>query len=217
VSGPGVVADSRRSARRPAVLAVTVVAGAGLLWATFHTTRGEAPFWLAGFALAAVWIGGAMAMGGVGVGRTDAVTLVPAALGGAVAFVAFYVAYRLLRDVAVLGGALHRVSGTAASAHLGALVALAIVNSVAEEMFFRGALVDAVATRSRSRAASWRGLAVSVAVYAVVTAASGNVALVIAAAVMGALFALLRWWGDGVAAPILCHAVWSTLMLLAIH
>ena len=53
-------------------------------------------------------------------------------------------------------------------------------------------------------------------VYVVVTAATGNVALVIAAVVMGALFSLERLSTRGVLAPMLTHLTWSTLMVLAL-
>ena len=53
--------------------------------------------------------------------------------------------------------------------------------------------------------------------YVVVTAATGNLALVIAAAVMGALFSLFeRLSTRGVLAPIVTHLTWSTLMVLAL-
>ena len=49
--------------------------------------------------------------------------------------------------------------------------------------------------------------------YAVVTAASGNVMLIFAAAVMGTLFALERWATRGILAPMITHVTWSALML----
>jgi membrane protease YdiL (CAAX protease family) len=234
---PAVPVATAVSPRRRAVLAVTLVAGSTLLWATFHTTRGDVPFWLAGFGLAAVWIAGALGLGGVAPGRITAGTLLPAGACGLVAFALFDVARHVLRGAPLLGPALDRVSGTAASAHVLGLVALAVVNSVAEEVFFRGALVAIVGEtgdageetggaglssddprRGRSLdQVPWRTVAITTALYAVVTAAAGNVALVIAAVVMGTVFAVARWWGTGVAASTVCHAVWSTLMLVALR
>ena len=49
-----------------------------------------------------------------------------------------------------------------------------------------------------------------------VTAATGNIALVIAAAVMGTLFSLERLSTRSVLAPIVTHLTWSTLMILAL-
>ena len=49
-----------------------------------------------------------------------------------------------------------------------------------------------------------------------VTAATGNVALVIAAVVMGTLFSAERLSTRGVLAPMLTHLTWTTLMVLAL-
>jgi len=87
------------------------------------------------------------------------------------------------------------------------VLALALANAVAEELFFRGALLDAIDTR---HAALWATMA-----YVIVTAPSGNVALVAAAAVMGSLFMAERLSSGGVLASIVTHATWSTLVLLA--
>jgi membrane protease YdiL (CAAX protease family) len=187
------------------------VVGAALLWGTFHTTRGELSFWLVGFALAAVWFAGAFVVGGVGVGRTSA-TAVAAAVGtGVAAFGFVYLAYRLLRDVPWVGDALDRVVGTADAAAVWAVLALAVVNAVAEEVFFRGALGTVIGREDR-----WRFVVGTTVVYALVTAASANVALVLAAVGMGALFAVVASLAGGVVAPALCHVTWSTLMLLAL-
>jgi hypothetical protein len=52
--------------------------------------------------------------------------------------------------------------------------------------------------------------------YVVVTSATGNVALVIAAVVMGAVFSLERLSTRGVLAPMVTHVTWSTLMVLGL-
>jgi hypothetical protein len=46
--------------------------------------------------------------------------------------------------------------------------------------------------------------------------ATGNVALVIAAAVMGALVSLERLSTRGILAPLVTHLTWSALMVLAL-
>jgi membrane protease YdiL (CAAX protease family) len=193
-------------------VAATLVAGAALLWGTFHTARGEVAFWLVGFGLAAVWIFGGLVAAPVHLGRRGPVVLGGAAGLGAGAFAVVYLAYRLLRDVPVLSGALDRVVGTAHAAHVGAVVALAVVNALAEEVFFRGALVSTL-----GRGDPRRTVLVSSAVYGLVTVASLNVALVIAAVGMGAVFALVAWVARGVLAPAVCHVTWSVLMLVALH
>jgi membrane protease YdiL (CAAX protease family) len=85
---------------------------------------------------------------------------------------------------------------------------VALVNGAGEELFFRGALHAALEPH--------RPAIATTIVYVVVTAATGNVALVIAAAVMGALFSLERLSTRGVLAPMVTHLTWSTLMVLAL-
>ena len=51
---------------------------------------------------------------------------------------------------------------------------------------------------------------------ATATAATENIALVVAAAVMGTVLSLERISTRGVLAPIVTHLIWSTLMLLAL-
>ena len=88
---------------------------------------------------------------------------------------------------------------------------LALVNGVAEELFFRGVLIDATLHRGVRVAA-----AVSTVVYTAVTAVGGNTALTVAAVVMGTVFAVTRLWSRGVLVPTIVHLVWSTLMILAL-
>jgi uncharacterized protein len=57
---------------------------------------------------------------------------------------------------------------------------------------------------------------VATAVYVLVTVATLNVALVVAAAAMGTVFMLERLTTRAILAPTLTHVTWSTLMLLAI-
>jgi membrane protease YdiL (CAAX protease family) len=191
----------------------TLVVGAVLLWGTFHAAKGGAAFWIVGFLLAAVWVIGALSTATGAWGDLDVPTLAAATAAGLATFAVFYVAYRVLREIPVLSGALHGVVGTADAGHVVPVLALAIVNAIAEELFFRGALFSLVASRSGAReAAIW-----TTVIYALVTAASFNVALVIAAVVMGGVFALLRWWSRGMVAPAVAHVVWSTGMLLALH
>ena len=86
-----------------------------------------------------------------------------------------------------------------------------LANGVAEEVFVRGAVFDAVGER--------HAVAASTAVYMFATAATRNPALVLASGVMGALFGMQRRVSGGIQAPILTHLThlthltWSTLML----
>jgi membrane protease YdiL (CAAX protease family) len=53
----------------------------------------------------------------------------------------------------------------------------------------------------------------STAAYTLVTAATRNYALVLAAAAMGTVFGLQRRATGGISAPILTHATWAALMV----
>jgi membrane protease YdiL (CAAX protease family) len=89
-----------------------------------------------------------------------------------------------------------------------AVVVLALLNAVAEELFFRGALYDAVPAST--------AVATTAAVYAVTTLGSDVVLLTVAAVVLGVVTALLRRSTGGVLAPIAAHVTWSTGMLLVL-
>ena len=88
------------------------------------------------------------------------------------------------------------------------VLAIAVVNAVAEERFFRGALPVALAGDRRA--------AVATAIYVLVTKATLNAALVVAAAAMGTVFMLERQATRAILAPTLTHITWSTLVLLAL-
>ena len=87
----------------------------------------------------------------------------------------------------------------------------ALVNGVAEELFFRGLVMDAT-----MRFGSLAAVSISTALYVGVTAVGGNNALTAAALVMGALFAIERVVARGLLVPIVTHLVWSTLMIIAL-
>ncbi len=80
-----------------------------------------------------------------------------------------------------------------------------LANGAAEEVFFRGALYAAIGQE--------HPVALSTAAYALATVTTRNPALVLAATVMGTLFAAQRRASGGIQAPILTHLTWSTLML----
>jgi membrane protease YdiL (CAAX protease family) len=87
-------------------------------------------------------------------------------------------------------------------------IAVVAVNGIGEEMFFRGAVYVA--------AGRTQPVISTTVVYVAVTVATLNVALVIAALVMGTVFALQRRATNGVAVPIVTHVSWSLLMLCAL-
>lgn len=213
-------------ARRRWVVGVTLVVGAALLAGTLAVAPDSPAFFVLGFALAAVWVVGSVASGPLHLGRSVRPAATPSGttnpggeapgprvilgpiLLGVAAYAVFLVLYLVLRDLPVLEGALDGVLDRADSGALGLVLALALSNAVAEEMFFRGALPEAVGGS--------RAPVVATAVYVLTTVAGRNVALVAAAAVMGTVFMLERLATRGVLASMLTHVTWSTLMILAL-
>ena len=206
---------ARALARRRAVVGATLLVGVALLGATLAVSPRSTTFYLVGFVLAAVYIAGSLLSGPLHLGRTGGAPNAPghrAIVGpvvlGVVAYLVFLALYLAVRDLPLLQGALEGILERADAATLGWVLALALANAVAEEVYFRGALPEAVGGR-------WAH-PVSVAAYVLVTMAGRNLALVAAALVMGTVFTLERLSTRGVLAPILTHVTWSTLMLLAL-
>jgi membrane protease YdiL (CAAX protease family) len=183
------------------------------LAATLAAPRGSLAFSLLGFLLAAIWLAGSAAAGPLHLGRSTERTasrrnfLAPIVLGG-LAYAAFLGASLVARHVPGLDGAVDSVLKTTDAGPTVVVLAIAVVNALAEERFFRGALPIALASHHRA--------VIATAVYVLVTVATWNVALVVAAAAMGSVFMLERLATRGILAPTLTHVTWSTLMLLAI-
>ena len=189
---------------------MTIVVGTALLAATLRVPHGSAWFTALGVLVAATWTLGSLVSGPIPF-QPDATTwrtFVGSVMIGVAAFGAFLAAYLVARHLPLVGPALDSVLATADAGPTALVLFVALVNGVGEELFFRGALHAALEPH--------RPAIATTIVYVVVTAATGNVALVIAAAVMGALFSLERLSTRGVLAPMVTHLTWSTLMVLAL-
>jgi membrane protease YdiL (CAAX protease family) len=88
------------------------------------------------------------------------------------------------------------------------ILVITLVNGVAEELFFRGALFAAIGVR--------HAVLISTVLYVLATVAGGNPVLVFAAAVLGTVVALERRASGGILAPILTHITWSLSMLFVL-
>lgn len=198
-------ATAARAARRRS-LAVSA-AGAGMLGGSFAARPGSRTFYGLTFALAGTWIAGGL----VG-GRTRRLRVragvkpvaVPVAVGAAAAG-AIVGAALIARQIPALNGALTSVLSYEHKGSSGLVFATTLLNGAGEELFFRGALYDSIGTSTPVLA--------STAVYAAVTAASRNPALVLASVAMGTLFGVERKITGGVQAPLLTHLTWSALVL----
>ena len=193
------------------VVVGTLAAGAALLAATLAAPSGSGLFYGLGLLSALWWITGGLLSGPVPTRRSRgwpaAGREMAAAVGVGVAlFTVFSVAAVIAAHVPALSDGVRNVLRRADTGPRWLVLAVALVNGVGEEVFFRGALPAVIATNHR---ALW-----GTAVYGLVTFATLNPALVAAALVMGTVFSIERESTGGVAAPIVTHLTWSTLMLL---
>ena len=208
------IASNARAAqpRRPAILLVALALGTALLAATVRVQSDSAAFTILALLLAATWVIGAFASGPIEARPRSDVRLPSAVLGavlvGVLAFLLFVVAAAIARHLPFADDAVDSVLETKDEGRGLLVLVVALVNAVAEELFFRGALYTALRDR--------RPLITATLVYVAVTAATGNVALVVAAVVMGSILTLERAATRGVMVPIITHMTWSTLMLLAL-
>jgi membrane protease YdiL (CAAX protease family) len=92
-----------------------------------------------------------------------------------------------------------------------ALFLAAGVTASGEELFWRG-----LAQGYLAGSLSWPGAAAAVwAAYVAANLASRNLPIIAGAVVAGAVWGALAVWTHGVIASLLCHALWTALMLVA--
>jgi membrane protease YdiL (CAAX protease family) len=199
------------AARRP-VTAVVLVIGAIVLSIDLRLPRGSTAFLVVGVVLALVWSTPTLLFGpSGGRGRTGPRgDLALGAAGGAAMYVVFVAGQAIAREISWLDGPIRSILDKADAGPSVLIAAVALLNGVAEELFFRGSLVDAL---GEHRAAAH---VISFVTYVAVTALVGNTALTVAAIVMGAVLAGERWVTGALYAPIATHVVWSALIIVAL-
>ncbi len=199
--------------RRRVVVALTIVVGATLLGLSFSIEQGDPRFYPLTLGLAAVWVIGSFASGPLHLGRIlsrgelKRPILAPILVGLGLAGV-FIIGALIFRMIPPLAGLTEDVLGYARSGNLLIIAVITLVNGIAEELFFRGALFAAIGVR--------HPVLISTILYALATVAGGNPVLVFAALVLGLVVGLQRRAGGGVLAPILTHITWSMMMLLVL-
>lgn len=202
--------SNRMFRRRRVVVVLTLVVGATLLGFSLDTEPGDSTFYVLTFALAATWAVGAFASGPLHLGRMRLgrelrrPVLQPVAIGLATVAV-FTVGALLVAQVPMLRTSVDAVLDHARYGSLPLIAVITVVNGLAEELFFRGALYAAIGVR--------HPVLISTVVYALATVATGNVMLVFAATLVGLLVGLQRRVSGGVLAPMLTHITWSLGML----
>ena len=195
---------------RLGVVAAAVIGGMGALAWSLAVEPGSSDFYAATSVLGIVWFTGAMVAGPGPSGRADVglpVRRVAEPLGLGLALAALFVIGALLvRQVDVLAEAVDDVVDYARRGSSPLVLALTVGTGVAEELLFRGALFE---TWPRRHAA-----AASTLVYVAATCASGRVALVFAAVVLGTVLALQRERTGGFTAPAITHVTWAVAMVV---
>lgn len=200
--------------RRRVVAAITVLVGAVLLGVSLGLPPGDDRFFWATLVLAACWVVGAVASGPLHLGHIRvgeqrlARPVVQPIVVGLVAVVVFAVGGAVVVQFPFLRGQVVEVLDHAQVGSLGIVVVITVLNGIAEELFFRGALFAAIGRH--------RPVLVSTLVYALATVATANVMLVFSALVLGALVGLQRRVTGGILAPVLTHITWSVSMVLVL-
>ena len=180
-------------------------------------------WWAVGARGAGVWLVMGLTLPAMGVAAViaDPPSLSPAVspelavIAGMGAGSALYVATRAF--VAIVRGwrAFHRQSVEMYERQRGLPLALALVLGAGlmvtgEELFWRGLfqprLAEALDGRTAGAAATW-------VAFVFANLPSRNLAIIAGAVVGGAVWAALAWWTGGVLATLLCHSVWTALML----
>lgn len=195
--------------RAVAVCVVTLVLGAVLLHVSLTSEPGRSGFYPSSLALAVTWAGGAFLVGGVPLDRSTyagRAAWVPGLALGAALVAIFSVGGLVVGTVPAINRAIHNVLEYSTRGSFTAVLLIAIVTGACEELFFRGALFSLLQGR--------HPVITTTAIYTLVTCATGNVMLVFAAALLGALTARQRQVTGTVLAPILTHGLWSLGMIL---
>ena len=199
--------------RRRIVVAITLVIGAVLLGVSLSIRPGSAAFYPLTILVALTWVGGALLSGPLHLGWTPfrgrlRRPVVTPILTGLVLAAVFVAGSLVVREVPALRDLVNSVLDHARYGAIVAIAAITLLNGIAEEIFFRGALFAAIGRRY--------AVPISTVVYAAATVATANLMLVFAAFLLGLVLGLQRRASGGILAPVLTHITWSTSMLFAL-
>ena len=199
--------------RRRIVVAITLALGATLLGLSFSVRQGDPAFYPLTFGLAATWTLGSVLSGPLHLGhihlagRLRRPSITPIAVGLLLAAI-FVLGALIVRTIPSFVRLTEDVLGYARLGNLWIIFVITLVNGVAEELFFRGALFAAIGVR--------HAVVISTVLYVLATVAGGNLVLVFTAVVLGTVVALERRASGGILAPILTHVTWSLSMLFVL-
>ena len=134
--------------------------------------------------------------------------LVGAALGAALVVSAHLAYPHVARALPFVAEGVHQVYAGLSGSE--ALFSLALV-ALAEEMLFRGVLIDALSARMR---APW-AWALAIGLYALAQVGAGIALLPLLAFGFGGVFALERRLSQSLVAPVATHLVWTLALAVA--
>jgi len=199
--------------RRRLMVCVVLVAGAVLLGISLRSKPGGDPFYWLTVALAATWTAGAflsgpLHLGGISWRGRNQRPVITGTTVGLLLGAVFVAGGLVAREIPPVAERITRVLQYADFGPLWIIVGITMINGVAEELFFRGALCTALG--------DFHPVAISTLLYIITTAASGNPMLGFAALILGTVCALERRATGGVLAPVLTHLVWGLIMVLAL-
>lgn len=199
--------------RRRIVVVITLIVGAAVLGFSLRVEAGDPSFYWLTLLLAAVWFVGAylsgpLHLGGIcwrGRNQRPVITGTTAGLllGGL-----FVVGGLIAREIPVVAEFITHVLKYANQGSFALVVAITLINGLAEEVFFRGALYTALGRHYP--------VIISTVLYIAATLASGNPMLGFAAIILGTVCALERRATGGVLAPMLTHFMWGLIMVLVL-
>ena len=199
--------------RRRLIVVVVLVVGAVLLGYSLRSRPGDESFYLSAVLLGAVWTVGTFLSGPLHLGsinwrgRNQRPVLTGIAIGALLGGV-FLAGGLVVREIPPVAERISRVLEYTNHGHVAFIVLIALINAVAEELFFRGALYTALGR--------FHPVAISTLLFVCATSASGNAMLGFAALILGTVCALERRATGGVLAPVLTHLVWGLIMVLAL-
>ena len=124
---------------------------------------------------------------------------------GAMLLALFLAGAVLVAQVPVLRDPVQELLDHAVYGSLAVVTGITVVNGIAEELYFRGALYAGVGRR--------HAVAVTTIVYTLVTATSGIPLLALAAALVGLVVAFQRRVTGGILGPVITHLTWAVGML----
>ena len=205
---PGVVR------RRRIIVAVTLVIGTTVLGYSLRRHPGESSFYWLATVLAAVWISGALLSGPLHLGgirwrgRNQRPVITGTTIGLLVGGV-FVLGGLIVRKIPAVAELITRVLLFAHHGSYWLIVMITVINAIAEEVFFRGALYSALGRHRHP-------VVISTLLYTGATMASGNPMLGFAAVILGTVCAFERRATGGVLAPVLTHVVWGLIMVLVL-